>query len=89
VHTPLIPAIRKQRQIDLCVFEASLVYRMSSKTPGLLHRETLSQKKKRKKKERKEEGREGRKERKRKGKGKEKKRKEKKRKQNKTKQKGI
>ena len=31
-HTPLIPALGKQRQVDLCEFEASLVYRASSRT---------------------------------------------------------
>lgn len=41
----LIPAVRRQRQVDLCKFEASLVYRVSSRPPGL-HRETLSQEKK-------------------------------------------
>ena len=25
-YTPLIPALRRQRQIDLCEFQASLVY---------------------------------------------------------------
>ena len=29
---PLIPALRKQRQADLCEFEASLVYIASSRT---------------------------------------------------------
>ena len=29
---PLIPALEKQRQVDLCEFKASLVYRMSSQT---------------------------------------------------------
>ena len=29
---PLIPALRWQRQVDLCEFEASLVYRPSSRT---------------------------------------------------------
>ena len=29
---PLIPALRRQRQGDLCEFEAHLVNRMSSKT---------------------------------------------------------
>ena len=38
---PLIPALGKQRQADLCTFEASVVYISS--------RETLSQKKKKKK----------------------------------------
>ena len=26
-HTPLIPALGRQRQVDLCEFEASLVYK--------------------------------------------------------------
>ena len=30
--TPLIPALGRQRQADLCEFEASLVYRESSRT---------------------------------------------------------
>ena len=33
--------LRKQRQMDLCEFEASLVYKSSSTQPTL-HRETLS-----------------------------------------------
>jgi hypothetical protein len=28
---PLIPALRRQRQVGLCEFETSLVYRVSSK----------------------------------------------------------
>ena len=28
----LIPALRKQRQVDFCEFKASLVYRVSSRT---------------------------------------------------------
>jgi hypothetical protein len=31
-RTPLIPALWKQRQADLCEFEASLIYRVSSRT---------------------------------------------------------
>ena len=31
-HTPLIAALAKQRQADLCEFEASLVYRTRSRT---------------------------------------------------------
>ena len=30
-HMTLIPALRRQRQVDLCEFEASLVYRVSSR----------------------------------------------------------
>ena len=29
---PLTPTLRRQKQVDLCEFEASLVYRVSSKT---------------------------------------------------------
>ena len=29
---PLIPALRRQRQVNLCEFEVSLVYRVSSRT---------------------------------------------------------
>ena len=36
--TPLIPALERQRQVDLCELEASLVYRLSSKTA--LHTDT-------------------------------------------------
>jgi hypothetical protein len=46
---PLIPVLRRQRQSDLCKFEACLVYKLSPGQPGL-HRETLSQKTKRKEK---------------------------------------
>ena len=31
-HTPLIPALGKERQTDFCEFKASLVYRASSRT---------------------------------------------------------
>jgi hypothetical protein len=31
-RTPLIPALRMQRQADLCEFKVSLVYRSSSRT---------------------------------------------------------
>jgi hypothetical protein len=36
--TPLIPALGRQRQVDLCEFEASLVYRMSSRTARAIQR---------------------------------------------------
>jgi hypothetical protein len=44
-----MPALGRKRQVDLCEFGTSLVYRVTSRTAGL-HRETLSQKKKKKKK---------------------------------------
>jgi hypothetical protein len=39
---PLIPALRREKQTDLCEFKVSLVYRASSRTT----REILSWKKK-------------------------------------------
>jgi hypothetical protein len=42
---PLIPALRRQRQADLCEFKVSLVYRMSSRTARATHRNSLSQNK--------------------------------------------
>ena len=39
---PFIPALGRQRQVDLCEFNTSLVYSVSSRTAKLLHRETLS-----------------------------------------------
>ena len=44
----MIPAFRRQRQEDICEFEASLVYIESSVQPGP-HRERHVQKKKKKK----------------------------------------
>ena len=40
----LIPALRRQRQADLCEFEASLIYRGTSKTVSVTHRDILSPK---------------------------------------------
>jgi hypothetical protein len=36
---PLIPAFRRQRQVDLCELEASLVYKVSSRTAKDLYTE--------------------------------------------------
>jgi hypothetical protein len=36
----LIPALRKQRQVDLCEFEANVVYRVSSRTTRATWRST-------------------------------------------------
>ena len=41
-RTPLIPALGRQRQVDHCEFEASLVCRAVPGQP-MLHRDTLSQ----------------------------------------------
>jgi hypothetical protein len=34
--TPSIPALQRQRQVDLCEFEASLIYKESSRTAGAI-----------------------------------------------------
>jgi hypothetical protein len=50
-HSPLIPALVRQRQADLSEFKASLIYRAESSSrivPGL-HRITLCQETKKKK----------------------------------------
>jgi len=39
--TPLILDLRKQRQADPCEFEASLVYRVSSRTARALKRDPV------------------------------------------------
>ena len=46
---PLIPALRKQRQMGLCEFEASLVYRASSRTVRATQRNPVSKNKQTKK----------------------------------------
>jgi hypothetical protein len=38
---PLTPALGGQRQVDLCEFEASLVYGVSSSTFGATQRNTV------------------------------------------------
>lgn len=40
----LIPAPRRQRQVDVCVFEANLVYIISSRTVRTTHRNPGSNK---------------------------------------------
>ena len=44
-HTPLIPALGRQRQADLCEFKASLVYRVSFSTCSIATEKNLSQNK--------------------------------------------
>jgi len=34
IHTFIVPAFRRQKQVDLCEFETSLVYKVSSRTVG-------------------------------------------------------
>ena len=43
---PLIPALGRQRQADLCEFEANLFYKGSSRTAKAVTQESLSQKNK-------------------------------------------
>jgi hypothetical protein len=57
---PLIPALRRQRQVSLCEFKASLVYSLSSRKARATQRNPV--KKKKKKKKRKERRKKGRKE---------------------------
>ena len=61
---PLIMAHRRQRQVVLCEFEASLVYRVSSRIAKATEKNPVSipSPTKKKKKERKKERKEGRKE---------------------------
>jgi hypothetical protein len=54
VHAPLIPALRRQKQNDLCEFELSLVYRSSTRTVWAMQRNSVLKKKKRKKERKKE-----------------------------------
>ena len=39
---PLVPTLRRQRQVDLCQFEASLVYRVSSRAARTTQRNPVS-----------------------------------------------
>ena len=50
-HTSLILALGRQRQEDLCEFEASLVYRASSKTARATQRNPVSKKQRNKQKD--------------------------------------
>lgn len=43
-HTPVMPALQRQRQVDLCDFKANLVYRVNQGSQGEVHKETLSPK---------------------------------------------
>ena len=45
-YTPLIPALRRWRQADLCEFEASLVYRVRSRTARATEKNQFQKKKK-------------------------------------------
>lgn len=42
----MIPALKRQRQADLCEIKANMVYRVSSRIAKATHRKTLSQKSK-------------------------------------------
>lgn len=39
---PIISTLGRQRQVEVCKFETSLVYRVHSRASGTMHRETLS-----------------------------------------------
>lgn len=45
-HTPLLPALGKQRQVALCEFEDSLVYRANSSIAREAQRNLVSEKRK-------------------------------------------
>ena len=66
VHTPLIPALRRQRQVNLCEFEVSLVYRVSSgytkKSPVVKNKNKKQNKNKKRRRKERERKREKRKE---------------------------
>jgi capsid protein len=53
-HIPLIPALGRESQVDLCEFEASLVYRVSSRTARATQRNPVLKNKTKQKKERKQ-----------------------------------
>jgi hypothetical protein len=42
---PLIPALGRQRHVDLCEFKASLIYRVSSRTAKATQRNLVSKNK--------------------------------------------
>jgi hypothetical protein len=44
-HTPLLQGLGRQRQADLCEFEASLVYRVICKTARATQRNNISKQK--------------------------------------------
>ena len=41
-HIPLIPALGSQKQVDLCEFKASLIYRTSSRISRITQRNSVS-----------------------------------------------
>jgi hypothetical protein len=54
-YTPLFLACGRQRQGDLCEFEASLVHRVSSRTARAMQRNSASRKEKKRKEEKRRE----------------------------------
>jgi hypothetical protein len=50
--TPLIPAFRKQRQVGLYEFQASLLYRVSSRTSRATQRNPVTKKERRRRRRR-------------------------------------
>ena len=59
VHT-FVPALKKQRLVDLCEFESGLVFRVSSRTVRAMQRNSILREKKKKSKREKEKGKKGR-----------------------------
>ena len=49
-RTPLIPALGRQKQVDFCKFESSLVYRASSRTGSKATKKPCLEQTKKKKK---------------------------------------
>jgi hypothetical protein len=45
LYLPIIPALKRQRQVDLCEFKTSLVYRASSRTARVTQRNPVSKNK--------------------------------------------
>ena len=51
-HIPLIPALMRQRQVDLCEIEAGLVYKVSFRTARATQRNPVLKRKKKGRKKR-------------------------------------
>jgi hypothetical protein len=54
VHTPLIEALGRQKQVDLCEFEVSLVYRVNSRTSRVVRQRVPGSKRKKEREKKRE-----------------------------------
>ena len=54
VHTPLIQALGRQKQMDLCEFEVSLVYRVNSRTSRVVRQRVPGSKRKKEREKKRE-----------------------------------